>query len=467
MNAILIIVDSMQKQMIGAYGNDWIKTPNLDKLASESAVFTNAYAESLPTLQARRSIHTGIRVYPWEFVAARKGDERLNMQPGWGPIPEEQTTLAEILRGRGYSTALFTDAYHQFKPGKNFHRGFLEWHWIRGQECDPLRTAVTPGYRDMDDFLIYPGSKKSRKAWRLRQWVHDTYFKNTADRKSEEDYFAPRVFRAAAGWLEENHRSGPFLLVVDSFDPHEPWDPPEWYRKLYDPDDDMKQDVINSNYGRADVFSERELHRMRANYAGETTMVDKWMGRFLDKAGQLGVLEDTVVIFTSDHGHLVGEYNLAGKFMYPAFPETVEVPIMVRHPKGVGRGEKIDCYAAHHDIAPTILSALGEEPFKEMEGEDLWQVITGKGRIARDHWTVGWNGYIVVVNEDYFLNIHVDGTQAKLYDLRKKRPFEKNVAASKRAVVKDLWKTGLADARGPIPKYVYETPRAKDPRGIS
>ncbi|MDQ5813058.1 MAG: sulfatase-like hydrolase/transferase, partial [Actinomycetota bacterium] len=132
-NVVLVIIDSLRTDHVGAFGNDWIETPNLDALAKESLRFTKAYPESLPTICARRAIHTGMRTFPFRD---RPRAQRSAPVRGWLPIPEEQPTLAEILRGHGYLTMLITDTYHEFMPPMNFHRGFEAYHFFRGQEND-------------------------------------------------------------------------------------------------------------------------------------------------------------------------------------------------------------------------------------------------------------------------------------------------------------------------------------------
>ena len=122
-NVILIIIDTLRKDHVGAYGNDWIKTPNLDALAGESLLFTRTLPEAMPTIPARRAIHTGMRTWP-------AGPPLF----GWTPIPAEQTTLSEILTGEGYGTFFVTDTYVQFPM--NFGRGFEAYRMIRGQEND-------------------------------------------------------------------------------------------------------------------------------------------------------------------------------------------------------------------------------------------------------------------------------------------------------------------------------------------
>ena len=128
MNTVLIIIDSLRQDHVGAYGNEWIQTPNLDAFARESVRFTRCYPESLPTLPVRRALHTGMRTFPFHGHRDYRGE--FAGAPGWGPIPEEQETVAELLSAAGYRTALITECYHHFKPSKNFHRGFAQWEWV-------------------------------------------------------------------------------------------------------------------------------------------------------------------------------------------------------------------------------------------------------------------------------------------------------------------------------------------------
>ena len=142
-NAILIILDTLRQDHVGAYGNTWIKTPHLDDFAKNSVKFTRMYPESLPTLPARKAIYTGKRVFPFTDdklgeTKAGRGDFIGNAlgAPGWSSISDSHDTLAERFNRKKYISALFSDVYHQFKPGYNFNRGFNQWNWIRGQEED-------------------------------------------------------------------------------------------------------------------------------------------------------------------------------------------------------------------------------------------------------------------------------------------------------------------------------------------
>jgi arylsulfatase A-like enzyme len=235
-NAILVILDSLRRDHVGAYGNDRIKTPNLDALAGESLRFTKAHPDAMPTLPARRAIHTGMRTFPVKPPTY-----------GWRSIPEGQATLAEILKAKGYSTFLVTDTYHQWKPSMNFGRGFDVFRKIRGQQGDPYKDPSVISEEEMRQRYLVLG-----KGTNLRQ-----HLANTRGRKTEEDWFAPKVFINAMGLLEEARRSERFFIVVDCYDPHEVWDPPEEYIRLYDPDSYEGKEPLYAIYGADDYLTER------------------------------------------------------------------------------------------------------------------------------------------------------------------------------------------------------------------
>src|SRR3712207_2043291 len=120
-------------------------------------------------------------------------------------------------------------------------------------------------------------------------------------------------FTSAVEALEEARRREPFFLVADCFDPHEPWDPPRRYVDLYDPDGYEGKEPLADRCGTDDYVTDRQLLRMRTLYAAEVTMADRWLGDFLRKAHDLGVMENSLFVVISDHGHALGEHGYLGK----------------------------------------------------------------------------------------------------------------------------------------------------------
>lgn len=452
MNIILVIFDTLRKDCIGTYGSPpWgkVHTPNLDALAQESLMFTRVFPESLPTLPARRALYTGQRVYPFFGGDFRlKGD--FSGAPGWGPIPEEQDTVAELLRAQGYRTGLISDVYHLFKPSKNFWRGFDQWTFLRGKEIDPYRSGPEPTKEEIDYWLIPELQNMRRGVDFIRQCI-----KNMYGREQEEDYFVARLMIEAARCLEQNRDAQKFFLVVESFDPHEPWFVPEHYRRMYD-DSDLPQDQVLSPYMEADRLPPQLVRRAQANYSGLVTMCDRWFGHLYETMRVLGLLENTVVIVTSDHGHSIGDRNYIGKRGYPSDPAVFDVPLLVKHPEGVRAGERSDLLLQHTDIAAQILESADVKPVQPIHGQPFLQAASSGGEPIRDHVTVGWGSAMTVIDDRWWMNCKVDESGAFLYDLSAREPFAENVANTNREVVQRMYDQGVADAGGEFPDYILE-----------
>jgi arylsulfatase A-like enzyme len=448
MNIILVVFDSLRKDCLGVYGQPFwgkVHTPHFDAFARQALTMTRAFPESLPTLPTRRALYTGKRVYPFHGADFRlKGD--FVGAPGWGPIPEEQPTLAEILKENGYRTGLVADVYHMFKPSKNYWRGFDQWLFLRGQEKDPARSGPRLTQPEIDYWL-----PKEMQDPNTIEFIQQCIM-NMHDRTLEEDYFAARVMKEAAKWLEQNQDAEKFFLVVESFDPHEPWLVPRHYRKLYDSRDGQEQ--VKSGYNDTTGLKLDLLKRTQANYSGLVTLCDRWFGYFMESLRVLGALENTLVIVTADHGHSIGDYNFMGKRGYPSSPEVYEVPLMVRFPDGTGAGRQSDLLVQHTDISAEILKAAGINPDGQVDGKPFAKAAIDHARGFREHVTVAWGSAVTVVNERWWLNIKVNGKGAFLFDLNVANPWGHNVADANPEIVKFLFKKALDDAAGNLPNWL-------------
>ena len=224
---------------------------------------------------------------------------------GWEPLPKNETVLSEALGAEGYASMLVLDTPSLLRDGYNYDRGYDAWEWIRGQEGDRYRTS--PLHVDLpcspEKLRTNPGNPDGTIV---------QYLRNVSIRHSEDDYFPPQTFSAALRWLKENASRERFFLHVDTFDPHEPWDPPKHYVDLYDPGYTCEE-VIYPRYGSTDILSAAELHHCRALYAAEITMVDRWLGKLLQAVDDLGLRKTTAIIFISDHGFVLGEHGWIGK----------------------------------------------------------------------------------------------------------------------------------------------------------
>jgi len=448
MNIILIILDSLRKDHVGVYGNEWIATPHLDAFAREAVTFTRAYPESLPTLPVRRALHTGLRTYPYRGHHDYKGD--FSGAPGWGPIPEEQHTVAEMLGAAGYRSGLITDTYHQFKPSKNYHRGFDEWIWIRGQEADPYRSGPPVADEEIARHMVESPADNPALARFLR-----TYLRNNAYRHTERDYYPARVFGEASRWIWDNQDAERIFLTVDSFDPHEPWDPPAYYRRLYSQDEGAV-DVIQSLYGPwQGRLAPRELERLQANYAGEVTMVDRWFGQFIETLKTSGRLDDSVVAVISDHGHNIGhepgDKGLVSKQGHPMTHAVADLVMLIRHPAGQGAGVVCDGLVYNLDLTSTLLSLIGLEPWKSLDGIDLWPKVLAGDDAAREYVTVGWGPLVTVITDVWWYNANTWGEGELLYAVQEDPHLRHSLAGERPEVCAELLSLAVVDAGGMIP----------------
>lgn len=464
-HVILVIFDSLRRDALGCYGASpsWsaINTPNLDAFAADSVTFTRAFPESLPTLCARRAIYTGQRTYPFHNGDFRhmKGDWCVGYFPGWGPIPEEQHTLSEIFSSYDFRTGLISDLYHQFKPGKNFWRGFDQWTFVRGQETDHARSGRMPSQEEIERWIPREFSEIHDRVMKAASknsfWFDSKALLNMRDRVHEEQWFNARVMQEAGRWIEQNQDAERMFLTVESFDPHEPWFVPEHYRKRYDPQEGREQ--VLSPYAELPDLSEDLLRRTRANYCGLVEMCDRWFGHLMESLRVNGVLDDSLVVVTSDHGHsLWDRRGYIGKRAYPSDPETFEVPLMIRHPGGLGAGTICEAWVQAHDISATVLEAAGLTSPTPIDGKSFYKTAFAGGPPIRDHVTVGWGSAMTVVDDAWWFNGKIDGTGLMLFPSSRPHGDPPSVAAEHQDIVRSMFQTGKVDAGGSFPQYLLD-----------
>ncbi|HUY32385.1 MAG TPA: sulfatase [Pirellulales bacterium] len=358
-NVIVIVSDTMRRDALGCYGGDWIQTPFLDAFARRAIRCDNAYLCSFPTVPTRHDLLTGRYTFTYK---------------PWSPLDADTVTLQDVLRANDVYTSLIVDTPHPFRPEYDYQRRFDHAQVNRGQENDAFKTEPVPVQMPCEPRKLRGGEA-----------VVTQYLRNVADRKVEEDYFCARTCRDAATWLERNHRRQPFFLYVDTFDPHEPWDPPKAYVDKYDPDY-SGQDVIYPRYARwRDFLSDDELKHCRALYAGEASLVDRWVGHLLETIEKLGLLENSLVVFLADHGFYLGEHGYIGKAYIadgkfqslPLYGEVCRVPFLVHFP-GCAAGGSIDALVQHVSLARTISDFLGLRDVPDaFQGPSLWPVLQG------------------------------------------------------------------------------------------
>jgi len=343
-NIILIISDTFRYDNLFDRAATPVHTPWLDAFAERAVSLSRMYTSSFPTIPHRTDTTTGRFGWPWYGWQSR-------LQSG-------QNHLPQILGKAGYVSQLLCDCPHLFKA--DFDRGFHGAHVLRGQEGDTYFLRMnTPIAQTMPPEKTRDGHHfQGRNLPDIARWTNQLW-------RHEEDRFAPRTARLAVEWLEENYEHDPFFLWVDFFDPHEPWDPPEYMVRKYDPTY-RGPAMIHPNYGKASDLTKAELRNLRAHYCAEAQLVDRSVGRVLQKIDDLALWDNSVVVFTTDHGMSLGEHNRTGKTNinhrdnrpWPIYPEIAHIPFMIAAP-GLEGGREVGQLIQPPDILPTLLDLCG------------------------------------------------------------------------------------------------------------
>ena len=359
MNVVVIMNDTWRYDCLGANGNGAIHTPVLDQFAAESAVFDRSYAGSYPTVPIRHDLLKGRFGAPFH---------------GWLPLEWDALTLPEVMRRNDFVSMLILSTPHLINYGYGFDRPFHAWEMIRGADIDRWNTDYFQEY-------ALPAREKFNSDEHLA-----LYHRGRTYRRIEAEMDAPRVMQSACDWLERNAGHDRFFLWVDSFDPHEPWDPPDHYIDLYSRDY-AGDDIFWPKYTDASFYTPEEAERMRARYMGEITMSDRWIGCVLDTIDRVGRRHDTIVIVMSDHGHLFGEHDRVSKWgaWLELWDECAHQFFMVRHPDRLGAGKRIGGLIQPADLAPSILEMVGIDAPAEMgiQGQSWLPLLDGRKRSLR------------------------------------------------------------------------------------
>jgi arylsulfatase A-like enzyme len=357
MNFIVIMNDTLRPDYLSAYGNDWVKTPTAAQFAKDGAVFEKAFCASWPTIPNRTDLFTG-----------RYGEP---LHP-WLPLDYGETTLPRLLGEQGYVTQLICDCPHLVQGGGNFDYPFHAWDFIRGQEVDRL---------GMDHFDVeFPFKDHSKVHTHSANRLFAQYLRNVRGRRHEEDWATYKTYQSAVNWLDRNYKHEKFFLWIDGFDPHEPPWPPQQYTDMYDPG--YEGDAFLT-FIKAEKLTDAELNHLRARYAGTVTFVDKQVGRVLNKLDELGIADNTCVVWVSDHGTHIGEHGRAmGKTC--AYDEVARTVMMIRPPKGLCAGKRFSELVQPPDVAPTLLELAGLDIPERMQGVSFAPLLRGEKCKIRD-----------------------------------------------------------------------------------
>ena len=349
-NILLILPDQMRATAMGCDGNAQVKTPHIDRLAGEGMRFRRTYANVPVCCPARAILLTG--TYP-HVNGMMANDLRLR---------EEQVTLAERLRDAGWRT------------------GFVgKWHLDGGPR--------EPGY-------VPPGPRRQGfEFWAAYECHHrhfePDYFRDTAEKIVVHKFEPEASCDFAVEFLRTRPRDRPFFLTVQMGPPHDPYGAPDEYLRQYDPaklepdptwvEGSETRPMPKAGLRRGPLASRFVPVGGReeiAAYYAAVTAIDDQVGRLLAVLRETGAEANTIVLFTSDHGDMLGNHGLRRK--RKPHDESARVPGLLRWPGHVPAGRVVDTLFSHVDMAPTLLGLAGLPVPPEMQGADLSRVARGE-----------------------------------------------------------------------------------------
>lgn len=377
-NILWICTDQQRFDTLGCYRNSFVSTPNIDKLAKNGVLFEQCYSQSTVCTPSRASFLTGR--YPMTNRTRQNGQS----------IPDNETLVTKLLAEAGYTCGLagklhisacnpsittarerrIDDGYAEFNwshhPNQNWASDDYQ-HWLTEKGVNIKNKKV----EDMPYIEYGPDEEHHQTTWCAQKAIN--FIKNSAD------------------------FDNPWLFSVNMFDPHHPFDPPEKYLNRYlDRLDEIPLPNYSDNelegktifqqidhkgaYGAKELYpaanmSEKDHRSIKAAYWAMVDLIDKQVGRIMDVLEETGQLHDTIVIFMSDHGEMLGDHGiyLKGPHFYDP---AVNVPLIISYPGTIQENRRMDTMIELVDIAPTLLEAIGHPNHQGMQGKSLWSLLT-------------------------------------------------------------------------------------------
>ena len=391
-NILWICTDQQRYDTIHALGNEHIATPNIDRLVAEGTAFNHAFCQSPICTPSRASFLTGM--YPSSVHGCSNGNDY------WSEAAPLVTKLladeAEYDCGLAGKLHL-AGAHGRIEPRGN--DGYRVFHWSHDSRDQwPEGHAYADWVRKEGHVL----AELREDTASLPPELHQTTW--CADR--------------AIDFICEK-REYPWLMSVNIFDPHSPFDPPREYLERYDPGmlpdplwsdkDPLAHEMLGPVDGATSIDLDQAKEVLAAYYA-MIELIDDNVGRMLQTLEESGQREDTLVIFTSDHGELVGDHQLVGKGCR-FYESLVRVPLICSWPGQVREGVICDALVELVDIAPTLLELAGVPLPERMQGRSLWPLLTGATAEHRDFVR---SEYYRALNPDAPGREHLQGTYATM-----------------------------------------------------
>lgn len=407
-NILWICTDQQRFDTIGALGNPHINTPNIDRLVHRGVAFSRTYAQCTVCSPSRASFLTGR--YPRTTRVTKNGAPY---------FPDDEVLVTKILSENNYDCGLIGKLHlssmrnveEPFSIERRNDDGYRFFKW------SPAQRDAWPVGHDYQIWLKEQGIEWN-ECWHGRNGGIDAQYHQTTWSANEAVSFI------------RYHGHEPWLLSVNVYDPHDPFDPPQAYKNRFDPNemplpkwkegelknkpkiqqDDYLQGGQGGNGPSCEKLSAREKQEYIADYYAMIELIDDNIGRLLETLEETGQMENTVIIFMSDHGEMLGDHGLILKGAY-FYEGLVHVPLIISWPQKFLQGKISNALVELVDIAPTLLDIAGIEIPYYMQGRSLLPILTGASELHthKDHVYCEYYNALLGCHKNVYATMYYDG----------------------------------------------------------
>ncbi len=464
-NILLLFTDQQRIDTINAAGASHMHTPNLDRLVKEGCLYTNAYSPNPVCMPARHNLITGL---PARFHSFATNSGK--------PLGYDMPVLPKILSDNGYDTRAIGKMH--FKPVRR-HHGFNKMELM--EEC--------PGFREDDEYTMYLKENGLGNILNIHGIRNLLYYLPQRSLIPEEHHGSTWVADRSVKYIKENKGRRPFFLWSSWIAPHPPFDIPDSYADMYK-DKDLPEvfksktpvswvtELRGTIPGIPEEKWDEYVRRMREVYYSSVSFVDHNIGKVLDALDEAGQMDNTIIIFTTDHGEMLGDHGSFGKSC--AYDSSARIPFIIRYPEKFKPGSINHDFCDLNDILPTILDLTGiDYPGKiELPGGSLLKDSKDR-RYQYMEFGSGVYRWIAIRDRDFKYIYHYRGPYEELFDMNNDPEESINLLyeqADKYAEIRNKLKFsllayekkwGLEDATNDTGFTIFPEPEEKDEAGIN
>ena len=368
-NIVLITSDQQRFDTVGAYGSV-VRTPVLDQLAAEGSLFEYAFCNNPVCMPSRACMQTGRYTHQHGL---RYMESAIHTTPG---LPPWEVTFMERLQNADYRTGAFG------KLHMHPHKGFDEMQLTNGQGArwhGPYGAPFGP-HQFGDDYARWLEEKRPGAYAQIyeqrRSREYRQYHSAVTSVLAFEEYVDYWITENTIDFIERE-KDNPFFVWMGLCNPHTPVDAPEPYSTMYDPDDIVLSEKYLKRPESSRVPEPDVMRRWIAHYYGLCTMVDDLVGMVVKKLKELDLYENTLIIYTSDHGEMMGDFGRFGKGRF--YEPVIRMPLIIKPPDGDENVQRrVSGLVELIDLAPTILDYAGLRIPPSVQGISLRPILKGE-----------------------------------------------------------------------------------------